>query len=268
MSNVCNNCGQHGHVYHQCKHPITSIGVITYKIDENGIIKYLLICRKDSLGYIDFMRGKYKLNSKEYLENIFNEMTISEKEKILNSIQDNNKETFDSLWNKLWGEKIGMQYRGEERSSKEKYYILKDGVVVNNQEYNLSSLLNNTTTSWIEPEWGFPKGRRNYNEKDINCAVREFEEETGIMSENINIIQNLLPLNEIFTGSNYKTYKHSYYIAKLINNNYNFNPQISEVSDIKWMTYEEAMNKIRPYNLEKLNILKQVNKIITTYKII
>ena len=30
------------------------------------------------------------------------------------------------------------------------------------------------------PEWGFPKGRRNMHESDLDCAKREFEEETGI----------------------------------------------------------------------------------------
>jgi hypothetical protein len=54
----CNNCGKQGHLYHQCKMPITSIGLITFRI-YNDEIQYLMICRKDTLGYIDFLRGKY-----------------------------------------------------------------------------------------------------------------------------------------------------------------------------------------------------------------
>ena len=42
-----------------------------------------MICRKDTLGYVDFLRGKYSLNNKQQLLNLFNEMTIYEKEKIL-----------------------------------------------------------------------------------------------------------------------------------------------------------------------------------------
>ena len=43
--NFCNNCGKTGHVFHNCKKPITSIGTIVYKKDEKtGTIKYLLIC--------------------------------------------------------------------------------------------------------------------------------------------------------------------------------------------------------------------------------
>ena len=58
--NFCNNCGKQGHLYQHCKSPITSIGVIAFKKIENQH-KYLMICRKDSLGYVDFMRGKYPI---------------------------------------------------------------------------------------------------------------------------------------------------------------------------------------------------------------
>ena len=42
----CNNCGDSGHAFHQCKKPITSMGTIVYRYDENiKQFKYLLICR-------------------------------------------------------------------------------------------------------------------------------------------------------------------------------------------------------------------------------
>ena len=63
------------------------------------------------------------------------------------------------------------------------------------------------------PEWGFPKGRRNYQERDLTCAIREFEEETGYDRNKLCIISNLIPFEEIFTGSNYKSYKHKYFLA-------------------------------------------------------
>ena len=75
----CNNCGKNGHLYHQCKLPITSVGVIAFRLSYYNTIEYLLICRKDTLGYIDFMRGKYNLFNKSQLQNLFDEMTINEK---------------------------------------------------------------------------------------------------------------------------------------------------------------------------------------------
>jgi len=78
-NNICNNCGKQGHQFHQCKLPITSYGMIVFRSSENGI-QYLMIRRKNSFGYIDFIRGKYIANNLEHLEILFNEMSIEEKE--------------------------------------------------------------------------------------------------------------------------------------------------------------------------------------------
>ena len=44
---------------------------------------------------------------------------------------------------------------------------------------------------------GFPKGRRNYQERDMICGLREFEEETGYDKNDLINITNILPLEEI-----------------------------------------------------------------------
>ena len=259
QQHFCNNCGKYGHVFSQCKHPITSLGFIVYRIRDNNILEYLLIRRKNTLGFIDFMRGKYDINNKSYILNIINEITINEKKKLLNN-------NFNELWKYLWGENVGLQYRSEEIISKEKINLLKKGVKVKNKTYTLSSLIKESTTKWKEPEWGFPKGRRNHKEKDIQCALREFQEETGYSYKDLNIIENLLPLEEIFTGSNYKSYKHRYYLAQV---NENIKPidkfQESEVSCIEWKTINEIINIIRNYNLEKIDTIINANKILTKY---
>lgn len=35
---------------------------------------------------------------------------------------------------------------------------------------NLGDLLRACTSDWIEPEWGFPKGRKNDGETDVETA--------------------------------------------------------------------------------------------------
>ena len=52
----------------------------------------------------------------------------------------------------------------------------------------MKELIQKSTTKWTEPEWGFPKGRREYHETDVDCSKREFQEETGISSRKINMI--------------------------------------------------------------------------------
>ena len=259
--NFCNNCGKIGHLFHQCKNPITSIGIIVFNNDSNQT-KFLMIRRKDSLGYVDFMRGKYPLFNKRYILNILNEMTVYERQKILN-------EDFQTLWDNLWGEYVGIQYRGEERISRDKFNSIKNGITLQNEKYDLANLIEKCSNNWDEPEWGFPKGRRNYQEKDLACALREFEEETGCSKNDLKIIQNILPIEELFTGSNYKSYKHKYYIAYMSDIKDSFqNYQITEVSDIKWLTFDECKTKIRPYNFERIETLTRVKSIISKYRII
>ena len=63
-----------------------------------------------------------------------------------------------------------------------------------------------------------------------------------------------MPIEEIFSGSNYKSYKHKYFIATLKANKINIsNFQKTEVSKIEWKTFNECIDNIRPYNLEKKN---------------
>ena len=58
----CGNCGNIGHTYRRCTFPVTSCGIILFKINEEYIpndskddrYKFLLIQRKDTLGYVEF----------------------------------------------------------------------------------------------------------------------------------------------------------------------------------------------------------------------
>ena len=263
-NNLCNNCGKQGHQFHQCKLPITSYGIILFKSSEKGI-QYLMLRRKNTFGFIDFMRGKYVHNNIEHLQSIFDEMSILEKE----IIKHNN---FDTLWRMMWGiqDCIGIQYKSEDISSQKKFEVLKNGIQVGEETeiFNLDTLINNSMTSWKETEWEFPKGRRNYQEKDLDCAIREFEEETGFSKKDIKIIENLMPIEEIFIGSNHKSYKHKYFLAytEHINNDLD-KYQETEVSKLEWKTLEECLECIRPYNLEKKNMIININKVLEEYRL-
>ena len=146
--------------------------------------------------------------------------------------------------------------------------MLKNGITINNEFITLESLIKNSSTKWAETQWEIPKGRKNFQEKDLECALREFEEETGYSSKYVNIIENILPFEELFIGSNYKSYKHKYYLGYMsetidILQNY----QKSEVSKIEWKTVDKCLESIRPYNLEKRNLIININKILQEYRI-
>ena len=259
-TNFCNNCGKRGHIFPHCKSPITSLGIIAIRQNKKEY-EYLMIRRKDSLGYVDFLRGRYNINNPTYIQNILDVMTLDERQRIM-------LQSFDTLWYALWEGNPSIQYRMEEKESRIKFNILKKGVIVNKRLYSLRTFIFDSKTKWMEQEWGFPKGRRNYKENDIICALREFEEETGYDRKSVSLIQNLAPLEEIFTGSNYKSYKHCYFIG-FINND---TPpkktfQKSEVSKIEWKKHEDVLKCIRTYNIEKINIVKHTKHILDTYDI-
>lgn len=259
-NNLCNNCGKHGHLFHQCKLPITSYGIILSRSSDKGL-QFLMIRRKDSFGYIDFIRGKYSPYNIDQVQNCVNEMSLQEKERLL-------YEPFDKLWKMMWGETSNVQYRNEEVISSKKFETIKAGVVINNDVISLEDLIKNSKSTWNETEWEFPKGRRNYQEKDLDCAIREFEEETGYSQKDVIIIENILPFEEIFIGSNHKSYKHKYFLAYMndtIDNLQNF--QKTEVSKLEWKTIDECLQSIRPYNLEKKKLIKNVSKILEEYRL-
>jgi 8-oxo-dGTP pyrophosphatase MutT (NUDIX family) len=225
------------------------------------VVKFLMIRRKDTFGYIDFIRGKYSPYNNEHVQNIINEMSLLEKQRILS-------ETFDELWKSMWGETTSSQHKNEENASSKKFEILKHGIQVNDSKVILSDFVKNSTTSWEETEWEFPKGRRDYDEKDLDCALREFEEETGIDKSKIRLIENILPFEETFIGSNHKSYKHKYFLAYTENSNELLsNYQKTEVSKMEWKTLDQCLDCIRPYNLEKKELIQRIYKVIQDYRL-
>jgi 8-oxo-dGTP pyrophosphatase MutT (NUDIX family) len=272
----CNNCGKNGHLIHACKNPITSNGMIVFKDSDEGA-SYLMIRRKDTLGFVEFIRGKYPIYNRTYLQRIIDEMTMDEKRRL-------QTQTFSELWTNVWGDYLNSKYQNEEAVSCDRFNALKAGIKINSGNgkvsyISLDMLIANSPTRWSEPEWGFPKGRRNYQEKDIHCALREFSEETGYDASKLVVMQNIIPYEEIFMGSNVKTYKHKYYVAYFplsqtdaikTGQCQSLSPkfQKTEVSKMAWFSFEECMQHIRPYNLEKIKILCNLNDALKEYEIL
>ena len=299
----CINCGKDGHISKKCNQPITSIGIICIKLNnininsiikyikkiQNNIemsnfekndikkikstingdlsifmderIKYLLIRRRNTFSYIEFIRGKYNLENIDYLQYIIEYLTVDEKEIILQN-------TFDDLWKNFWG--INHTNNTDEFNlSKLKFNKLKEGFCYKKNDItffiNLNVLFENTLHNFKEPEWGFPKGKRNNREKNIDCAKREFQEETNL-TDNMFFILNNSPVDETFLASNNYRYKHIYYTAQFNNDidsslsiDLTNKHQLIEVSDIKWMSFNEAYKKIRDYNFERKLLLYNVH---------
>jgi 8-oxo-dGTP pyrophosphatase MutT (NUDIX family) len=219
----------------------------------------MMICRKKTLGYVDFVRGKYSTHSSAHIINLIDEMTVQEKKDLLTK-------SFDELWKDLWG--VHPDQGSETGIAKEKLAHLLEGVMIEGKKVTLAELIQSNTSTWTEPEWGFPKGRRNNCETDCMCALREYEEETGYDRKDLNLIKNIMPYEEVFIGSNYKSYKHKYFIARSKGSAPKKPIQYSEVSKLEWFTYEEVLEKIRPYNVERKHLVTLVHSMLDEYVMI
>lgn len=259
----CNNCGKKGHGYYNCHLPIISNGIIAYRVNPDNQIEYLMVCRKHSFGLIDFIRGKYAVNNKYYITNMVNQMTQEEKYML-------KTQSFEEIWQQIWKKPVDLKSsKSEDSISYEKFNALRKGITCETETYTLNDIIDAAKPSWTNPEWGFPKGKRNYNESDLDCAIREFEEETGVFVSKQNIISNIAPYEEKFCGSNYKTYKNKYVLASM---DYSDNKVIlpdmesNEISAIEWKTFKECIACMRPYNLEKKRMLSSVDILLKTLK--
>ena len=260
--NYCSNCGKNGHVYKNCKNPIISYGIMLFKYYNNNL-SILLVQRKDSISYIEFIRGKYSITNTNKLLTILSNITKTELSNILNN-------SFDILWHKLWSSNIDktsvLKFEKEYNSSLKKFNFVK----CKNNTINIYDILTLLKIKYNDTEWGIPKGRRNNQESDLTVAIREFEEETNIKSSEYKLLDSLCPLRERFIGTNNIKYDHIYYIAICKNNlipyidKNNIN-QIIEIKDINWFTQENSIKHIRKYEIEKkkiiniaFNIMKQL----------
>jgi len=275
MSIVCTNCGKPGHYYKQCLEPITSFGIILIQVlnitkeafsgilaDDskiNGLedtnFRFLLIRRKDSLGYIELLRGKYEPEDIAYIQTLVDQTSLDERQRLVEG-------EFSKLWDQLWNGPVSKPYRHEYEPARIKFEGIQQSV--------LRTAIAASKTAWSEPEWGFPKGRRGPNESEMRCAIREFWEETRFPLDSVIISRNIMPLEESFFGSNRVHYRHKYYIAFCFDN---IDPVIAagdvvlerEISAIRWLTGQEAMDHIRPYNIEKKEMLLHVSSILRNY---
>ena len=193
------------------------------------------------------------MDDETYLTQLFREMSREERHRL-------QAQSFETLWNRMWINQKSQQYRHEFERSKKSFAIISSDSFPKNLAYYDAKI----PCLWSEPEWGIPKGRRNLKESDINCAKREFLEETGIDDSQYTLLENLKPIEETFVGTNDIRYKHIYYLArcnqyidlKLDKTNLD---QMAEVSKIGWFSISEAKRLIRPYNIEKIAMIENTH---------
>lgn len=255
----CRNCGQVGHLYRDCPHPITSFGVICFRMGANGQPEYLMIQRKDSLSFMEFIRGKYEVANIPYICQLLSGMTHQEREMLLNT-------SFEQLWNHVWYQPYIPRHSNEFDHANSKFDTLLQGFHLEGKLVTLADLVRTSPSPYQEPEWGFPKGRRRLREEDVACAVREFCEETCFSKNDIHLLSHVSPFEEIFFGTNRVLYRHTYFLACYVGNpapTMEVDPanvgQAREVRALQWFGYEDVLNHIRNHNQERKKLFSQAH---------
>ena len=231
---------------------IRSYGIILVRFIHDHP-EYLMVCRKSTYCFVDFLLGKYSDKNVEYLKFMIKNMTYYERMAITTK-------TYEELWSDLYSKSRTPTGAFYEYVS-QKFYKSRDIFIV----------LNSTLPcKHRHPEWGFPKGRPNQSEDPFDCASRELYEETRLNRSSYEIIRDILPFEERYVGTNGIGYRNVFFIGKANMNciaylDRNNTAQTREIGYIKWFPYEIAIKHFREHDESKRCILKRVNDIVVQY---
>ena len=257
----CINCGVVGHSFRECSAPVSSFGIIAVRFQHHTEVEasstepqVLMIRRRDSLGYVEFLRGRYSLATTEFIQRLIDQMTADEHRRLMT-------QSFDDLWNNLWNHQNTRQYRNEHEHARRLFEQLKSTGDITGR--TLEAYIAACPSHWREPEWGFPKGRRGHHETEFVCAMREFREETGWTHPLPTCNSTISPLTELYIGSNGITYRQVYHIGFCSGeNDVGMDPtnhvQLREVSAVQWCSFDEAIAKIRSTSPEKRALIESL----------
>jgi len=220
-------------------------------------IKFLMISRKNSVGYVEFIRGRYRPEKIDKVIYLFKQMMQSEIDKINYSLTIN--KGFDYLWRDFWGNKADSPFLLNDKNVSRTNYDMLKVTGVEGPELNLKYIVSTVKAEYCIEEWGFPKGRKNKIETEKECAIREFKEESGYLDEDFEIINDIKPLIEEFIGTNGIKYKHIYYVAELVSNktpkNNITDSQRDEIGNVQFMDFTSAHECIRDYHISRKILL-------------
>jgi 8-oxo-dGTP pyrophosphatase MutT (NUDIX family) len=198
------------------------------------------------MAFTEFVRGKYDLHDHDFIRRLIENMTFGEHSLLTNL-------SFPDIWTQHWG--VGRDHHSHEYEvSKTKFESLPISLFQGG--------------GYEESEWGFPKGRRQHRETDLNCAIREFSEETDIPRETYTVCNNL-SFEETYKGTNGVEYRHLYFLSvttgDIVLNTVMTHEQEREICEVKWMTLTECSGTTRPHLLQRSTLLENLKKTITLF---
>lgn len=218
-----------------------SYGILCCRYDiDSKQIELLMIKRRCSYYYNDFVMGHYNRNDEARLIALFNNMSAEEKVTI-------SRLNFSQMWYRVW---FDIPDRNARDKVAQEHYIrfmrckeIFEKNFMNDHGDYLRILLNRSHS--CETPWEIPKGRKaDPKEKDLNAAIREVWEETGLNPDEY-VLLGEQPLVNTYIYDNTK-YVNTFYIALLkpecrreLRIDYSNNQQVAEAIDIRYIPLNE-----------------------------
>jgi len=231
-----------------------SYGIALCRLRPNGTPEILLVKKRFSYEFHEFVLGKYKKHDQRDLAALFNGMTIQEKLDIIGL-------DFSAIWYRLWAEIPAAQALNEDNPReiyvrRQKYSRtrhtaspLRQNCIVASYVKNRSKfeslladntkmllhLINNSTNAGTI--WEIPKGHCERREMPLDAAIREFTEETNVRQHQYNILWSLPPISMTYTDEHI-IYHYQYYIAEATPLDENGQPRPAWVPKIPFELYK------------------------------
>ncbi len=204
-----------------------SMGIACCRFN-NGRPEILLICKRFTYSFNMFVHGRYNSEDNSALITLLSGMTVDEKHDLLSL-------NFVLIWYRVWLNSPQKTFNYLTAKNKfENTFVADNGA-------RLRKLIAKSHHS--DKIWEIPKGRKkNKLEPDINCAIREFQEETGIARKNYKIFPSATrTYSHVDSGTRYIN---TYFIAFMRNHiepkiNFALQDQVDEIGDIRWMNLED-----------------------------
>jgi 8-oxo-dGTP pyrophosphatase MutT (NUDIX family) len=218
-----------------------SVGIALCKFnEEKQRIEMVMVKKRCTYYFTLFILGSYRMGDNKRLLHLFSRMTPEEKLVVLTF-------NFETMWNHHWQTHNNNPKFNRKKIADFSFYTAKknkfDKLIADDNGKRIRSLISISRNSSLI--WEIPKGRKIFDhENDIECAVREFQEETGISKESYRIVPEIKPFKTTERdGDTY--YISTYYVAIPVKHiklriDFDMLDQICEIIDIRWISSEEV----------------------------
>lgn len=198
------------------------------KDSETRMMRILLANRRYTYAFTNFVHGHYVMSDRAIID-LFDAMTLDEKLDILSM-------DFRQMWYRVW---LGQQIFADCDLYKRSMVRFVNRFCAAKGEY-LRALMAQSTKSAKRP-WEVPKGRRRQSETCLDCAIREFREETGIPRSAYHLTNGRFMVSFDDGGVRYETH---YFIAitgrKLVPQvNILGRDQVAEISELEFVSGQD-----------------------------